>query len=59
MCEPNDVGGYIKAIVRTTDDYMRQQAQVTIGPIAIDVMIKRVIDGALYSGSLLSQVVIW
>ena len=26
MCEPSDVGGYIKAVVRTTDDYNRQEA---------------------------------
>jgi len=30
---------------------------VTIGPIGIDVMMKRLIEGALYSGTLLSQVV--
>ena len=29
-----------------------------MGPIGIDVMVKRVIDGALYAGTLLSQVVI-
>lgn len=31
---------------------------MTIGPIRIDVMLKRLIDGALYSGTLLSQVTV-
>lgn len=31
---------------------------MVVGPIGIDVMVKRVIDGALYAGSLLSQVVV-
>lgn len=57
MCEPSDVGGYIRAVVRSLDESIRAEAEVTIGPIGIDVMIKRVIDGALYAGSLLSQVI--
>jgi hypothetical protein len=58
MCEPGDVGGYIKAIVRSVDESIRGEAEVIVGPIAIDVMVKRVIEGALYAGSLLSQVVL-
>ena len=58
MCEPGDVGGYIKAIVRSVDDSIRGEAEVTIGPIGIDVMMKRLIEGALYSGTLLSQVIV-
>jgi len=34
------------------------EAEATIGPIRIDPMLKRLIDGALYSESLLSQVII-
>ena len=56
MCEPGDVGAYIKAIVKSVDD-PKAEAEVTIGPIGIDVMMKRLIEGALYSGTLLSQVV--
>jgi hypothetical protein len=58
MCEPGDVGGYIKAIVRSVDVTFRAEAEVTIGPIGIDVMMKRLIEGALYSGTLLSQVTV-
>jgi hypothetical protein len=58
MCEPGDVGGYIKAVVRSVDESIRAEAEVVVGPIGIDVMVKRVIDGALYAGSLLSQVVV-
>lgn len=58
MCEPGDVGGYIKAIVKSVDESIRGEAEVIVGPIAIDVMVKRVIEGALYAGSLLSQVVL-
>lgn len=58
MCEPGDVGGYIQAVVRSVDETIRAEAEVTIGPIGIDSMIKRIIEGALYSGSLLSQVVL-
>ena len=58
MCEPGDVGGYIRAQIRSADASITAEAEVTIGPIAIDVMIKRLLDGALYSGSLLSQVVV-
>jgi hypothetical protein len=58
MCEPGDVGGYIKATVRAVDESLRAEAEVTIGPIGIDVMIKRLIDGALYASSLLSQVIV-
>jgi hypothetical protein len=43
MCEPGDVGGYIKAIVRSVDESIRGEAEVIVGPIAIDVMVKRVI----------------
>lgn len=58
MCEPGDVGGFIKAVVRSVDETVRGEAEVVVGPIGIDVMVKRVIDGALYAGSLLSQVVV-
>jgi hypothetical protein len=58
MCEPGDVGGYIQAVVRSVDETIRAEAEITIGPIGIDSMIKRIIEGALYSGSLLSQVVL-
>ena len=58
MCEPGDVGAYIKAVVRPVEDPIRAEAEVTIGPIGIDVMMKRLIEGALYQDSLLSQVVI-
>lgn len=44
--------------MRSVDDQFRAEAEVTIGPIGIDVMIKRLIEGALYSGTLLSQVVV-
>lgn len=58
MCEPGDVGAYIKAVVRSVDESVRGEAEVTIGPIGIDAMMKRLIEGALYSGSLLSQVTV-
>ena len=58
MCEPGDVGAYIKAVVKSVDATVKAQAEVTIGPIAIDAMMKRLIEGALYSNSLLSQVVV-
>jgi hypothetical protein len=58
MCEPGDVGGYIKAVIRSVDESIGGEAEVAVGPIGIDVMVKRVIDGALYAGSLLSQVVV-
>ena len=58
MCDPSDVGGYIRAQIHSADTSLTAKADVTIGPIAIDVMIKRLLDGALYSGSLLSQVVL-
>jgi hypothetical protein len=58
MCEPGDVGGYIKANIRSVDESVRGEAEVTIGPIGIDVMMKRLIEGALYSSNLLSQVVV-
>ena len=44
--------------MRPVDDPIRAEAEVTIGPIGIDVMMKRLIEGALYQDSLLSQVVI-
>ena len=50
------MGAYIKAVIRSVDD-PKAEAEVTIGPIGIDVMMKRLIEGALYSGTLLSQVV--
>ena len=31
---------------------------MTVGPIGIDVMMKRLIEGALYQDSLLSQVIL-
>lgn len=43
MCEPGDVGAYIKAVVRSVDETVRGEAEVTIGPIGIDVMMKRLI----------------
>lgn len=52
------MGGFIKAVVRSVDETVRGEAEVVVGPIGIDVMVKRVIDGALYAGSLLSQVVV-
>lgn len=58
MCEPSDVGGYVRANIRSADESIRAEAEVTIGPIGIDPMIKRLLDGALYSGNLLSQVVV-
>jgi len=58
MCETGDVGGYIKANIRSVDESVRGEAEVTIGPIGIDVMMKRLIEGALYSSNLLSQVVV-
>ena len=58
MCEPGDVGGYIKAVIRSVDESISGEAEAVIGPIGIDVMVKRVIDGALYAGNLLSQVII-
>ena len=58
MCQPADVGSYIQAKVQSSEDTIQSFAEVTIGPIRIDVMIRRLIDGALYSGSLLSQVVV-
>lgn len=58
MCEPGDVGGYIKAVVRSVDESLKAQAEVKIGPIGIDVMMKRIIQGNLYSGSLESKVVV-
>ena len=58
MCEPGDVGSYIKAVVKSVDDTVRAEAEVVIGPIGIDVMMKRLIEGAMYSGSLLSQVTV-
>ena len=58
MCEPGDVGAYIRAVVRPVEDQLKAEAEVTIGPIGIDVMMKRLIEGALYQNSLLSQVVL-
>jgi hypothetical protein len=58
MCEPGDVGAYIKAVVKSVDDTVRAEAEVIIGPIGIDVMMKRLIEGAMYSGSLLSQITV-
>lgn len=58
MCEPGDVGGFIKAVIRSVDESISGEAEAVIGPIGIDVMVKRVIDGALYAGNLLSQVII-
>lgn len=43
MCEPGDVGGYIRAVIRSVDETIRAEAEVTIGPIGIDVMLKRII----------------
>ncbi len=43
MCEPGDVGAYIKAVARSVDESIRAEAEVTIGPIGIDVMMKRLI----------------
>ena len=59
MCEPGDVGAYIQARVRSAEEGpSRGEAEVTIGPIGIDVTMKRLIEGALYSNSLLSQVTV-
>ena len=58
MCEPGDVGAYIKAVIKSVEDPLRCNAEVSIGPIGIDVMMKRLIEGALYQNNLLSQVVI-
>lgn len=57
-CEPTDAGGFIRAVVRPRDSLTPGEAEVTIGPIAIDVMLKQNIERALYSGSLLSHVVV-
>ena len=43
MCEPGDVGAYIRAVVRPVEDQVKGEAEVTIGPIGIDVMMKRLI----------------
>lgn len=58
MCEPSDVGAYIKAKISSSNEGLRGEGEVTIGPIGIDLMMKRLIDGALYANSLLSQVVL-
>ena len=43
MCEPGDVGAYIKAVVKSVDASIKADAEVTVGPIAIDVLMKRLI----------------
>jgi hypothetical protein len=55
FCEPGDVGGYIKAVVKSVDEPI-SKAEVIIGPIGIDVMMKGMIENALYAKKLTSQV---
>lgn len=43
MCEPGDVGAYIKANIKSVDESIKGEAEVTVGPICIDVMMKRLI----------------
>jgi hypothetical protein len=40
------------------DSALGGEAEATIGPIRIDPMLKRLIDGALYNQTLLSQIII-
>ena len=56
MCEPSDVGSFVKAVVTSTDFSVKAFAEVIVGPIGIDVMMKRLIEGALHADKLISQI---
>lgn len=55
-CEPADLGFYIQAKIVSCDVACSGSAEVTIGPIRLDPTVKTLIEGALYSRSLRSQI---